>query len=297
VKIKKTAFNIVDVFAEGKYSGNQLAVFRNAGHLSDIEMQKIAKEMNYSETTFIVSGKMKDNGYDVRIFTPETEVPFAGHPTLGTAYVILHEFIRKPVKKIKLNLLAGQIPVSLKYKENLIDKLWMKQNEPVFGDTFDSKTISDVLNINADALDPGFPVQEVSTGLPFIIVPLKTLTDVREARIDQERYYKLIEKTSAKAIFIFCPETYNKDNDLNARMFADAYGIPEDPATGSANGCLAGYLVKHRYFGEGPVNIRVEQGYEIGRPSLLYLRAEEENGRIEVHVGGKVFKVAEGEFV
>ncbi len=295
--MKKLKFNIVDVFAEEKYSGNQLAVFHNTGPLSDTEMQKIAKEMNYSETTFILSGKQKDNGYDVRIFTPDSEVPFAGHPTLGTAYVLQREIVKKTVKKIKLNLLAGQIPVAIKYKGESADKLWMKQIEPVFGETFDNSLISKLLNLHEKAIDSKYPVQEVSTGLPFIIVPLKSLDDVKQARINQDQYYKLIKNTSAKAIFIFCPETYNETSNLNARMFADYYGIPEDPATGSANGCLAGYLLKHQYLEADKINVRVEQGHEIGRPSLLYLRAEDNDGHIEVHVGGKVVLVAEGMFV
>lgn len=293
----KLKFNIVDVFAEARYSGNQLAVFLNAGRLPDEEMQRIAKEMNYSETTFIVSAKMKDNGYRVRIFTPEREVPFAGHPVIGTAYVILREVVKKPIKKIKLNLEAGQVPVAIKYRDGDADKIWMKQPEPVFGDTFDIKEVAEALNLPPAAIDGRFPVQDVSTGLPFIIVPLKTLNDVRSARIERDKYYALIKGISAKAIFIFSPETYETENDLNARMFADYYGISEDPATGSANGCLAGYLAKYRYFGDESVSIQVEQGYEIGRPSLLYLRAEDTDGHIEVHVGGKVVMIAQGEFI
>jgi len=295
--MKKLRFSIVDVFAEARYSGNQLAVFHDAGRLPEAEMQQIAKEMNYSETTFIVSDKMKDNGYRVRIFTPEREVPFAGHPVIGTAYVIQREVVRKPVKKVKINLNTGQVPVAIKYNGDDPDKVWMKQQEPVFGDTFDIKEVAEVLNLGPGAIDERFPVQDVSTGFPFIIVPLKTLNDVRAARIDRDKYYGLIKGISAKAIFIFSPETYETENDLNARMFADYYGIPEDPATGSANGCLAGYLAKYRYFGDEKVNVRVEQGYEIGRPSLLYLRAENADGHIEVHVGGRVVMVAQGEFV
>ena len=295
--MKKLKFNIVDVFAEARYSGNQLAVFHNAGRLSDTEMQRIAKEMNYSETTFIVSDKMRDNGYKIRIFTPEREVTFAGHPVIGTAYVIQREVVKKTIKKVKLNLEAGQIPVAIKYRDGDADKVWMKQPEPVFGDTFDIKEVAEVLSLGPGAVDERFPVQDVSTGFHFIIVPLKTLNDVRAARIDRDKYYSLIKGISAKAIFIFSPETYENENDLNARMFADYYGIPEDPATGSANGCLAGYLAKYKYLGNESVNIRVEQGYEIGRPSLLYLRAEDTDGNIEVHVGGKVVMIAQGEFV
>ncbi|MCP2519843.1 PhzF family phenazine biosynthesis protein [Candidatus Aminicenantes bacterium AC-335-A11] len=295
--MSKLTFYIVDVFAEEKYEGNQLAVFRNAGKLSDEEMQCLAKEMNYSETTFILSEERRNGGYDVRIFTPEKEIPFAGHPTLGTAYVIQREIIGEPVSKVILNLGIGQIPVTVNYKEGKAEILWMKQKAPVFGKIFDREQISEVLNISKREIDDRFPVQEVSTGLPFIIVPLKTLDVLKKAQIKKEAYFELIENTDAKAILVFSPETYKRENDLNVRVFADYYGVPEDPATGSANGCLAGYLVKYRYFDNDRIDIRVEQGYEIGRPSLLFLRAEEKETKINVSVGGKVIMIAKGELV
>ncbi|MBI5212005.1 MAG: PhzF family phenazine biosynthesis protein [Nitrospirae bacterium] len=287
-------FYILDIFAEEKYTGNQLAVVIVKNPLSDAEMQRITREFNFSETTFILSDKPENGGYNVRIFTPEREVPFAGHPTLGTAYVIQKEVIKNTVDTVILNLKAGQIPVKLDYKNDGIERLTMKQMEPVFGRTFDREQISTVLNLDKSDIDERFLVEEVSTGLPFIIVPLKALDAVKKARIDKKKYFELIKDMDAKAIFIFCPETYKKENHLNARMFADYYGIPEDPATGSANGCLAGYLVEHNYFGRDHINIRVEQGYEIGRPSLLFLEAKKKGDKIEVFVGGRVIEVAKG---
>ena len=296
--MKKLQFYILDVFTSEKYTGNQLAVVTDARMLSADVMQNIAREMNFSETAFITSGKMTANGYNVRIFTPQQEVPFAGHPTLGTAFIIQNEIIQKPIKKVKLNLKAGQIPVWFKYNNRDIPTiLWMKQNEPEFMDVINPDRVAPVLNIDKEDIDERFPVQEVSTGLPFIIVPIKNLSAVKKAKVNLSKYYELIEQAKAKAVFIFCPETYDKENDFNARMFADHYGVAEDPATGSANGCMAGYLVKHRYAGAEKINARVEQGYEMGRPSLLYLRAEEEDGSIDVHVGGCVVLVAKGELV
>jgi len=290
-------FQIVDVFAEEKYAGNQLAVVRGAKALSDIEMQQIAKEMNFSETTFILSERKHNGGYDVRIFTPREEVPFAGHPTLGTAYVIQHEIIREPVETIILNLKIGQIPVTLNYSGEQIDVLWMKQMGATFGRILKPEQISQVLSLNKREIDDRFPIQEVSTGLPFIIIPLKTLDALKQAKVIRDKYFELIKDRQAKAMLIFCPQTYNQENDLNIRVFADYYGVPEDPATGSANGCLAGYLVKYRYFGKGQIDIRVEQGYEIGRSSLLFLRAEDKGEKIDVSIGGKVVMIAKGEFI
>jgi trans-2,3-dihydro-3-hydroxyanthranilate isomerase len=286
-------FYIVDVFAERKYEGNQLAVFNNASALSSPMMQHIAREMNFSETTFILSGKEHDGGYDVRIFTPFEEVPFAGHPVLGTAHVIRTEILKTPCERLCLNLKAGKIPVT--FEENGMS--WMQQLEPEFGSILDAEQIAEVLGLGDSDIDGRFPAEEVSTGLPFIIVPLKTINALKRARINREKLSRLIENTKAKMIFIFCPETHEPGNHVSCRMFGDDFGITEDPATGSANGCLAGYLVRHRYFGGPEICIRSEQGYEIGRPSLLYLKASEKDRRILILVGGKSVIVAKGEFV
>ena len=291
--MEKINYSIVDVFSQGKYTGNPLAVFKNVGNISESKMQQIAKEINYSETTFILSDSKNNGGYDVRIFTPNEEVPFAGHPTLGTAFIIQNEILEEPLDNLILNFKGGQIPVSFNNQEEI---LWMQQNEPTFGQILDANKVSNVLNIDRENIDDRFPIQEVSTGLPVIIVPLKSLEAVKKVRINREKYFELIEHTNAKAIMVFSPEAHHSENDLNVRDFADYYGIPEDAATGSANGCLASYLVKYKYFNKSEINIRVEQGYEIERPSLLFLKASDDNGKINVNVGGKVVKMAQGEW-
>jgi trans-2,3-dihydro-3-hydroxyanthranilate isomerase len=290
-------FYIVDVFAETKYAGNQLAVFTNAEALSSAEMQQLAKEVNYSETTFILSSEPRSGGYDVRIFTPAKELPFAGHPTLGTAFVLQHEMIKQPIATIALNLEIGQIPVSIFYKNDRADVLWMEQRSPVFGETFAAEAIAPILNLNITDIDTNFPIQDVSTGVPFIIVPLKTRHALKRIKVNKERYFALIANTNAKEILVFCPETKRRENQLSVRVFADSLGIPEDPATGSANGCLAGYLVQYSYLKKPFIDLRVEQGDEIGRPSLLLLKATKTADNIQVSVGGQVMLVARGEFV
>ncbi len=290
-------FYIVDVFAEEKYQGNQLAVFTGTPGMTGEQMQQIAKEMNYSETTFVLSSEPQNGGYDVRIFTPAQEVPFAGHPTLGTAFIIQQEIIKQRVERVNLNLPLGQIPVTLHYQGDTVDVLWMQQKPPTFHQTIEGERVAEVLNLEVQDLDSRFPIREVSTGIPFMIVPLKTHAALKRAKVNQNKYFKLIEGTEAKCIFLFCPETNKPENDLSARMFADYLGVPEDPATGSANGCLAGYLVEYEYFGEGKIDVRVEQGYEMGRPSLLLLKAHKNNPEISVSVGGKAIAVAKGEFV
>jgi len=293
----RNPFFIVDVFAEDKYAGNELAVIRQAESISDADMQKIAREMNFSETTFILKDEASQGGFDVRIFTPQSEMPFAGHPTLGTAFIIQQEILRQQVGEVVLNLKVGPIPVTFTYRGGEPDVLWMKQLPPRFGETITPEQTAQVLGLKPADIDLRFPVQSVSTGVPFFIVPLKTREALRRSRVNPRKLFALINRTEAKAFLLFCPETLSPQNNLQVRVFADALGVPEDPATGSANGCLAGYLVKHRYFGAGAVNIRVEQGYEVGRPSLLLLNAGEAAGDVSVSVGGRVIPVARGELV
>jgi len=173
----------------------------------------------------------------------------------------------------------------------------MKQIEPTWGQTLNPEVIAPVLSLTPADLDPRFPIEEVSTGLPFILVPLQNLEALKRAKIVREKYFDLIQTTWPKGILIFCPEARSAQNQMSVRVFVEYYGIPEDPATGSGNGCLAGYLVRHNYWGRSNVDIRVEQGYEIGRPSLIFLRAEEKEGHIHVLVGGQALTIAKGGFV
>jgi trans-2,3-dihydro-3-hydroxyanthranilate isomerase len=294
VETMPLAFELLDVFAEEKYAGNQLAVVANASILDDVEMQRIANEMHFSETSFIMSDEESNEGYDVRIFTPTAELPFAGHPTLGTAYVIRNRLVGRSIRQIVLNLKVGKIPVTFEKDAHDQEIPWMKQVPPVFGRRFQARKISRTLGLDIEDIDGRFPIQEVSTGIPFVIVPLKTLAAVKRARVDR---IAQSEKEASSDFLVFCPETYEKNNDLNVRVFVDLLGIPEDPATGSANGCLAGYLSMYKYFGNEDVKVRVEQGYEINRRSILQLKARRKNGDIEVKVGGKVVSVATGHFV
>ena len=282
-------FYIVDVFAEAKYAGNQLAVFR--GPVPEALMLPLAQEMHFSETTFITSETPRDGGYDVRIFTPGEEVPFAGHPTLGTAHILRTEVAPEPLARVALNLKVGQIAVRL----DEAGTYWMQQQPPTFGAQLDPAAMAAVLGLDPREIDARFPVEEVSTGLPFIIVPLRTLGVLQRARVDRDKYFELIAGTWAKGIMVFCPEARSAENQLSVRAFVEFYGVPEDPATGSGNGCLAGYLVQHRYLGQASVEARVEQGHQVGRPSLLHLRAGADGDGIRVEVGGQAITVAKGE--
>ncbi|MCF7975306.1 MAG: PhzF family phenazine biosynthesis protein [Phycisphaerae bacterium] len=288
--MKNRTFYIVDVFAEHKYSGNQLAVVTQPDGLSAEQMLQITREMHFSETTFICSDRQADGGFDVRIYTPGEEVPFAGHPTLGTAYVLSEILQKETSGHIKLNLGVGQIPVT---REG--DLLWMTTHAPRFGRTYTIEDFAPVLSLDATDFDPNFPIQVVSTGLPFVIVPLANLHAVRRSRINPEALETLIsDPKDTREILVCAPETYNPDCQLNVRVYVPLMGIPEDPATGSANSCLAGYLSEHKYFGSHTVSIQVEQGMEIHRPSCLHLKASKTDSDHLIQVGGQVQLIAKG---
>jgi trans-2,3-dihydro-3-hydroxyanthranilate isomerase len=287
-------FHIVDVFADGRYSGNQLAVFICRSTLSDEEMQRMTREINFSESAFILSEKEEANGWPTRIFTPAHEVDFAGHPTLGAAHVIRREFFDVPAVRIRLLLKVGSIPVEFSPAEE--EPLWMEQIAPLFGNTLPAASLAETLGLPAAAIDRRFPVQEVSTGLPHILVPLRSLEFLQQAKVDRRCYFNLIEKTWAKNILVFCLQGRSPSHGISVRMFADYLGIPEDPATGSGNGCLAGYLVKHRCLGSESISVTSGQGHEINRPSLLFLQAATEADTIRIRVGGRVVEIASGEW-
>jgi len=284
----------VDVFAEEKYAGNQLAVFRDEEGLPGELMQRIAKEMNFQESTFITGVDLDSLVFKVRIFTKERELPFAGHPTLGTAYVIQKAIVGRQVERVILDLKAGMIPVTFSYVDGEADVLWMKQLNPVFGETHPPEPVAEFLGLEPEDIDADWPIQEVSTGVPFFMIPLRTRDAVVRTRINREKLEAYTAGTEAKLPLVFCREPVNPENHLKVRMIGST---DEDPATGSANGCLAGYLVKYRYFGGPKVDVRVEQGHEIGRPSLLYLRSEDRGEEIDVYVGGRNAMVAKGEFI
>ena len=282
-------FYIVDVFAENKFEGNQLAVCIPDREINQNEMLKIAREINFSETTFVMSGVRENGGYDVKIFMPDSEIPFGGHPTLGTAYVIGRLLETGQTDKIYLNLKVGQIPVMFDQQN-----AWMLQNQPEFGSIIDNETIEKILQIHRDDIDPQFPPQVVSTGLPSVIIYLKTMDAVNRCKINHLEYSKLLNEFGNVNLHVFTKETVNPENDLHARVFMFSAGFLEDPATGSSTGNLAGYLLEHNLFNNYEINLKVEQGYSIDRPSLLKIKASKLDGNFSIQVGGRVFAIAEG---
>jgi len=282
-------FFIVDCFAEEKYQGNQLLVVAANRPVSDEEQQAIAREINFSETAFILSGKKDNGGYDVRIWTPNVgEVPFAGHPTLGTAYII-HKFIEKEhTQEIKLNLKVGQIPVRV-----TDTGLVMKQNQPEFGITIDKNLIADIYGLSPDEIRDDHPVQWASTGLEAVIVPLKDRESLKKLVCSREKFKKYIAQyPECNCNHLFFTDMGN--NTFAVRCLMEDF--LEDPATGSANGNLAGYFMKHNYFNSDEANYTVIQGEDMGRKSVLNIHAQKMEGQYTIEVGGSAYLVACGQW-
>ncbi|QHL86796.1 PhzF family phenazine biosynthesis isomerase [Nibribacter ruber] len=302
-------FYIVDVFADQPYRGNQLAVFLQAGNLRTEQMQQIAQEIGFAESAFVLQDTATPAGYPARYFTVEYEVPFAGHPTLGTAFVLQQVLEKTSVPEVKLHLPVGTIPVSFSYdQQGQPDFLMMQQINPVLEEPLPADDLPLVLGLPGEALHPEFPVQVVSTGLPFLLIPLQRLEDMRQIHIKEEVLLAFLQKHHlfktqredglSVALYLFCPETYQKDRQINARMLAYENGkVIEDAATGSANGCLLGYLLQHEYLGPGAVDILVEQGCEINRHATIRLQGQQHpNHQFDIRVGGQVQLISKGEW-
>ncbi len=291
------SFYLLDVFAEGHYTGNQLAVFRNAALLGDDDMRRLAREVHFSETAFVLSDDIRHGGYDVRVFTPTEEIPFSGHAVLGAAWVLQRELICEPVDSITVNLGVGPVAVKFAYQYGQVDTVWVNHCPPRFGTILPVEHIAAAVNLEPADIDTRWPVQEVSTGLTFIMVPVRSLAAIRRACVVPTELACITEFTSARALYLFTQETYDTDNDFNTRMFAPQYGIAEDPATGAGAGCLVAYALQHIGSSLDGLDLRIEQGYEMRRPSILLARGRLEDGAVRVTVGGRVTLVAQGQFV
>ncbi len=289
----------VDVFTNRQFGGNPLAVFLDATGLSDAQMQSIANEMNLSETTFVLPPDDPGHAAKVRIFTTTAELPFAGHPTIGTAWALGDQgMVPKGATSMVLELGIGPISVSAERSPGELEFVWMDQGPATFGEVFnDREAIAAALGIEVNDLLPDAPIQPASTGSPFLYVPLKSVEVVDRVSPHLERYRACIARVGwgVRSAFMFAPEPDR--NRAYSRMIGIGKGmLREDPATGSASGPLGAYLVKYGLTtGEGVVEIVSEQGTAMGRQSFVHLRVETENGQPNrVHVGGQVVPVFEG---
>jgi len=289
---RKFSFVQLDVFTSRPLEGNQLAVFTDARGLSDDEMQKLARETNLCETTFILprdESTERSEGHKVRIFTVNEELPFAGHPTLGTAWYLQQQ---SHANEVVLDLKVGKIPVRFEPHNGLLFGE-MRQAEPQFGTTHPHDAVANVLGVPVSQLDQSLPIETVSTGMAFTIVPFRSLDTLQKLSIGWNQMAPYLATIGNPAFFYFvCRETVNRNATLHARMI---FYNGEDPATGSAAGCCTAWAVKHGVLAPDEQGL-IEQGIETRRPSSIHIRASRTGDTItNVRVGGNVVQVINGE--
>ena len=305
----------VDVFTDRVFGGNPLAVFLDARGLDDALMQQIAREMNLSETVFLFPPSRPDCAVALRIFTPAREVPFAGHPTVGTAWVLAaHGMAPKGLARFVLEEKIGPVPVELEGNPARPDFIWMKHPGAIFDPALENRdAVARALGLTEAELLPGAPIQPGSTGNKFLFVPLRDKAAVDQAVLDVRALLEAMGNLPHLGVFVFAPDLDSTAGDSTAgdstggdpaagrvysRMFAPhTSGVPEDPATGSASGPLGAYLVLNGLVGKGAeVRIVSEQGTKMGRQSFLHIRLAMQGETITgIRVGGGVVPVLEGE--
>jgi trans-2,3-dihydro-3-hydroxyanthranilate isomerase len=277
----------VDVFTSRPLHGNQLAVFTDATGLSDVEMQALAKEMNLSETTFVLP-RAGEQAVKVRIFTVDEELPFAGHPTLGTAWVLQR---MNGGSEVVLDLKVGKIPVKFSQdKEGLFGE--MTQRPPQFGQIHEKEQVAPAFGFVPEDFDPELPIQTVSTGVPFVVAPLRSLATLARLSFELRRADAYLEKTDAKFMYFVCRETGDPKVRLRARMI---FYNGEDPATGSAAGCASAWMVRYGV-AQPEEQVLIEQGVEIRRLSRIFVRGSKRGDVVEnVRVGGYCAEIMRGQ--
>jgi trans-2,3-dihydro-3-hydroxyanthranilate isomerase len=291
--MRRLPFVQVDVFTARPLEGNQLAVFTDGRGLSDDEMQRIARETNFSETTFVLPREAaleRERGVRVRIFTVDEELPFAGHPTLGTA-TCLRGSSGRPLVELELNI--GKIPVSFEERENGLAFGEMRQRDPEFGRVHPREAIAPITGLAVDDIRDDVPVQTVSTGVAFTIVPIRSLAKLQNMRLNAQAVADYQAKSDSKFFYFVSTETVNPEARLHARMIF--YG-GEDPATGSAAGCAAAWMAAYG-ISESNERVLIEQGIEARRPSEIFVRAQKDGERVSnARVGGHAVEIARGEY-
>jgi trans-2,3-dihydro-3-hydroxyanthranilate isomerase len=291
----------LDVFTDRKFGGNQLAVFPDAAGLTAGQMQALTKEMNFSESTFILPSERPDTDIRMRIFTPAREMPMAGHPTVGSAFALAHEGVIPPGRpRWVFGLNIGPTPVDLEWEGARPAFAWMNQKLPVFGNIVpDVEAAARAVGVDpASIRATGLPVQEVSCGVPFVFVPLATRADVDASRASLDAFNALCRAHGVDdhAVFVFSLEPGPDAATVYSRMYAPGLGIAEDPATGSASGPLGCYLVRHGVVsGANAARIRSLQGAKMGRPSWIHIAIGGDAAAIaSVKVGGTAVLLGEG---
>ena len=304
--MRRYRFIQLDVFTHTPFGGNQLAVFPEADGLSDTAMRAIAREMNFSETTFVLPASDARALRRVRIFTPSTELPMAGHPTVGTTFALAREGVIRAsdASPIYLQLGVGTLPIDLLFAGDTLSFVWMHQPAPVFHPwQGDRAQLAAALGLAVDDLDETLPIERGSAGVSYVYIPLRSLEALGRARPGADLEAALADPSGNIGAYLFTlaftPGALPGGADARARMFAPGMGVTEDPATGSAAGPFGVYLVRHGRAtpdASGETRIHLEQGVEMERPSVITIVVQRDGETVrDVRVGGEAVVVAEGE--
>jgi trans-2,3-dihydro-3-hydroxyanthranilate isomerase len=301
--LRKLRYHLVDVFTDRQFGGNPLAVFTNGRGVETVTMQAIAKELNLSETTYVLPPEDASNDYRVRIFTPGQELPMAGHPTVGTTFVLAREHMIARGEdgaetEIKLEEGVGTIPVRVEWREGAARFIEMRQPRPTFGARVeDLQAVAEMLSVEPEEIaGTNLPLEVVSCGVPFLYVPVKSLRAVQNIKFRVDVWESKLKDIVPPEVFVFTREVEFANSTVHSRMFAPGMGIWEDPATGAASGPLGCYLVRHGVVRcDGEVELVSEQGVEMGRPSFIKIKIAREGEEItDVRVGGECRFMGEG---
>lgn len=287
-QVMSLPFYIVDVFADKKYTGNQLAVFLGAENLSSEEMQQMAREMNFAESTFITKLDKENNKAEIRIFTPAHEMQFAGHPIIGTSWVLMNKIFENAPEKITLEVPIG--PIAIHKTEDLI---WLKAAQPKFWDVFAKEDFPSFSNLTIDDFDNQYLIQEVTTGSAFVIVPLNSQRALENLVLDKDKTDKWLKnhcKTDHRALYFY---SYENSKLISRMLCVEHNQLVEDAATGSASTCLQAYLLKYH---APEIELINHQGDYMGRPSQIYFKGKFEQDLFDIKIGGKAQFVAKGEW-
>ncbi len=296
ISIVEFDFYIVDVFAESQFSGNPLAVVVNANALDKATKQAIAAEMNFSETCFLNAMEDNRNGFDLEIYTPSQEIAFAGHPILGAAKVLVDQYYSGLEKTIYFNLKNERVVVEFEYIDDGLHNIWFSSPSVSLGQVVSHDEFAEIVSIKHEILNNTLPIQEISAFTSALMIPFKDRKCLQEFSIESSVFEALLSNNLPKLLYCYTDDTRESQNDYFVRFFFESNGVREDPATGNGAAFFGAYLIEHGVVKRNHV-VRIEQGYDIRRPSIILVKLNVADGNKLVSVGGKVVLNVKGQIL
>lgn len=289
-------FYILDVFTDSQFSGNPLAVVVNANLLEKSIKQSIAAEMNFSETCFLNAIEDSNGGFELEIFTPSQEIAFAGHPILGAAKVLVDQYYSGHGKSIVINLKNEQVSISFDGDESRMGNIWFSSPKITVGSIISKDDISSILNVDKEIFRDDLPIQEISAFTSALILPFSSGKQLKQFCIEDKVFEELDANNLPNLLYCFTDDTLESCNDYQVRFFFNSHGVREDPATGNGAAFFGAYLDEHNQIDNNNI-IKIEQGHNLGRPSLISIKVSNSDVNSNVSVGGHVIMNVKGEII